>query len=308
LSRVSPCHQWSVRIYIRAPLSPSSSHRHSLSSTVMYLLPESPPSLPLVLPELFTKAHPDDFTYRRSLRDCCRFKLHVASATLGIPGLLRFAKGPQGPNRGMLPRRKPRHIPSPSIEDAAGMTELEKLLPWLYVSLSQPDDVTLVDGIVQKPFHSLASCFSHIICISSGKHAGHSEESIDDSTGLRTLQLVVPNPSSEPTKNMAGKTSLSKDQLFLARDFLSLALPHPTRCFTGHRVRRDASVRVLVTSTCDRPADVISIVACYMAYASGKSVETVLRYIREGDFLETWIDVLSSDGIRAVEATARTEY
>src|SRR5262245_18860182 len=124
----------------------------------MYILPESPPSLQLMLPELFTKAH-IGFAYRRSLRECCHFKLQVNSATFGW-GLLRLAKGPLGPDRGMFPRRKTLSIPDPAPVETVGLIETEKLLPWLYVALLQHDGPPLIDGKVQKPFDPLSSCFS----------------------------------------------------------------------------------------------------------------------------------------------------
>ena len=66
------------------------------------------------------------------------------------------------------------------------------------------------------------------------------------------------------------------------------------------------AVRVLISTPQRRPTDAMSVLGCYLAFASKKSVDIALRCIDdEPDFLSIWKGEVSEDELARAERVAR---
>ncbi|GLB45074.1 hypothetical protein LshimejAT787_1901520 [Lyophyllum shimeji] len=159
-----------------------------------------------------------------------------------------------------------------------GLSSLHRLVPYIYVGFY---DKHLPRSIIHHKYKP-----------------GHCDLQVDLARGLCVLGLTVPAPDvdeEKPNERQRKKTVLTEEQLLLARDFMALALPyyneaHPRADIPPIAMTAD-SVRVLVTAP-ERPGaavDIMSVVACYLTFASEESAETVVGYVRvEEDVPEVW--------------------
>lgn len=181
------------------------------------------------------------------------------------------------------------HIHTPTTE---GLSSLHRLVPYIYVGFHDkhlPPSIVSDDGAL----------FTHIIKITPASEThkykpGHCDLQVDLERGLCCLVLTAPgsvreNAKEEPRK----KTVLTKEQLLLARDFMALALPYYAEAHPRADIPTTSAdnVRVLVTAP-EQPAaaaDIMSVVACYLTFASEEPAETVVGYIKiEEDVPEVW--------------------
>ncbi|KAG5653439.1 hypothetical protein H0H81_000441 [Sphagnurus paluster] len=220
-----------------------------------------------------------------------------------------------------------------------GMYNMHRLVPYIYVGMH--DGAHLPRSLVTND----GSLFTHIVKISHAAHAnghkpGHRDLQIDLARGLHCLGLVVPGDTSSDGKvyrKLTGadkgslyaeddesgarckQVSLTEEQLLITRDFLALAVPYhavahppPEDVDDGEFVYGMAdSARVLVTAPRGpgAAADIMAVVACYLAFASEEPAETVSSYIRvEGEVPRVWREGLKGrETLRVVQKMARRE-
>ncbi|KIK97635.1 hypothetical protein PAXRUDRAFT_135930 [Paxillus rubicundulus Ve08.2h10] len=255
---------------------------------------------------------------RLSLRERCRVSFTVQTAPFNeSPETQARIYQTLEPRKNNLPRRSVRvRVPTPppypiALEDVfdtpdAGpsdyLTEkshLEEIIHGLFVAFADDD----FEAAALRTYEHRE--FSHIVQVTLGPEgevvAGRGEETLRYGIGTQKLRLSCPTERSGD-----GPTVLSSDQLLAARDFLSLAMPY-SNYKLPFMPKSHCDVKLLVVAPRDRTVDAISIVVCYLAFASGKPAATVLQYINEvEEFDVVWKgDTLGLDGMDFVEKVAR---
>ncbi|KIJ66108.1 hypothetical protein HYDPIDRAFT_44960, partial [Hydnomerulius pinastri MD-312] len=129
--------------------------------------------------------------------------------------------------------------------------------------------------------------FSHVVQVTllpeKDITGGRTEETLRYGRCTQKLRLSCPTYGTG-----AGHTVLSAPQLLAARDFLSLAMPY-TNYKLPSMPQSHCDVKLLVVAPTGRTVDAMSIIACYLAFASGKPAATVMQYINEvEDFDQAW--------------------
>ena len=169
-------------------------------------------------------------------------------------------------------------------------TCLQELVPNLFVAFTDEhgdNQNSPRKGMPNQPF-------THFVRISSRSRKPQSEDTIErtcDEDGAKILYLTVPKNNDDD-----GQTILTQPQLLAARDFLSQAMP--LHYHLPHSSGKYPIVRILISISNKRAVDAMSVVACYLAFLSGRTPPTVLEHINdEEDFLGTWRGVVSRDGI-----------
>lgn len=227
-----------------------------------------------------------------------------------------LAKGPLEPRVHNLPRRRktsdqtvrkvsettvkdaciPRRIASSESRCTVELDEscLQELVPNLFVAFVDEEGHNKVKGVSGEPF-------THFVRISSILSHNVIEHIVDDN-GAQVLHLIVPRD----TNDIDGQTILIPTQLLTARDFLSQAMPRHYHLQLPVPAEYPV-VRILITTSNKRAADVISVAACYLAFESGETTHTVLECINdEEDILGTWRGIVSRDGIDVIEHITRS--
>ena len=144
---------------------------------------------------------------------------------------------------------------------------LGEIIPGVFVSFHEPNHTSA--QIVRAN-----RCFTHVLCISCSNGPGRIVETTSwfkDDTYVRALHLTLPFPSS---KRKHTRLQLHPNQIHVARDFLSLALPYSSASSPEDWTRN--SSRVLITTPLGLPIDAICLVAAYLSFASGEEVCDVL--------------------------------
>jgi hypothetical protein len=144
--------------------------------------------------------------------------------------------------------------------------------------------------------------FSHVLRIEPVEDVAvsgsRSEEMMEDV--LKTQKLILKCPRQGRSQ---GYTALSASQLLAARDYLSLIMPYSSRSVPKQPPR--FNVQLLVVAPADCTVDVMSVVVCYLAFASGHHAETVMECIEEEKYDEVWKGGISQEGLEFIEHVAR---
>jgi len=150
-------------------------------------------------------------------------------------------------------------------------------------------------------------CFTHVVCISYSNDSGRIVETstwFKDETYVRALHLTLPFPSS---KRNSTRLQLQENQIHVARDFLSLALPYSSQSSPQDWAR--SSSRVLVTTPSGQPVDAICVVAAYLGFASGEEVCDVLSGMENIEELpKVWKRVVCEYDAEIVQDIADHDY
>ncbi|KAI0732545.1 hypothetical protein C8Q72DRAFT_817451 [Fomitopsis betulina] len=256
---------------------------------------------------------------RRPLRERCGFNAQLSLTIKTSFGQQQpcadpwSPKGHTQPHRNHLPRRRkanikrivldddePEHaapaapgtpgalVPAPGPADASC---LQEVIPGLFIAFK-----TTSDAVKE-------TAYTHIIDVCHpppGYDAGATEKAFEGR--IHRLRLVLPEPS--PPKSGRAGLALTETQLRAARDFLAETLPYST--LQPPAVLKKQAVRVLISTPQRRPTDAMSIVGCYLAFVSKKSVDTALRCIDdEPEFLSIWKGEVSEDELARAERVAR---
>ncbi|KAG5341032.1 hypothetical protein C0989_012027 [Termitomyces sp. Mn162] len=168
------------------------------------------------------------------------------------------------------------------------------------------------------------SLFTHIVKItyaSGSWQAGECDLQVDFKRGLLLLNVIVPAPvglkdETDENKEDRTKTVLTEHQLLVARDFLALALPyyaeaHPRLRVPTYNLLSSDSVRVMITAPEGKgaAADIMSVAACYLAWASEQPAGTVVKYIKtEEEVPAIWRDaVRGKEAVELIQRVANLE-
>ncbi|KAH7911316.1 hypothetical protein BJ138DRAFT_969690, partial [Hygrophoropsis aurantiaca] len=180
---------------------------------------------------------------------------------------------------------------------------LHELIPGLYLAFSDSHDAS-GNGGIDKLRTWDEKKFTHIIRVSYDVDLfvhGTREQCLTDTNdnsreeeAVHLLRLCTTGRADCPAKN---HPTLTPIQLLAARDFLSLAMPytHPDEEYQESHGGDEVQVLIVApqdfaapTNTTSR-ADILAIAVCYLAFASGNRVETVLQYIQEEEEVnEIW--------------------
>jgi len=136
-------------------------------------------------------------------------------------------------------------------------------------------------------------------------------------TSTSVLNLIVPAP-----KSPKEQTSLSEHQLLLSRDFLSLALPYYCRSepptWADELLSADMA-HVLITAPpgpflgsieSSGTADVMSIVTCYLTFASGQEATSVVKCLDDelaafnSGLADVWKGKIKRNGVEIIQRGA----
>jgi len=157
---------------------------------------------------------------------------------------------------------------------------LGEIIPSVFVSFHDPSHTP--PQIVRAN-----RCFTHVVCISYSNDPGRIVETttwFKDDTYVRALHLTLPFPTS---KRNITRLQLQENQVRVARDFLSLALPYSSE--SSPQDWDGCSSRVLITTPSGQPVDAICAVSAYLAFASGEEVCDVLSGMEDIEELpEEW--------------------
>jgi hypothetical protein len=175
--------------------------------------------------------------------------------------------------------------PAPAVDQP----ELQEIIPGLFIAF-----VSTSNSLEQLPGHTAEEPYTHIVNISHGDNVGASERVMEG----RAQRLRLTLPPRDEGAPRAG-LGLIDAQLRAARDFLAESQPHlPTD--------KPAGIRMLITTPHQYPTNAMCVLACYLAFVSGKQVEGVLRWIDgEEDYLSAWKGEVSEDETEKVEKIAR---
>ncbi|KAJ3857923.1 hypothetical protein EV368DRAFT_77332 [Lentinula lateritia] len=87
--------------------------------------------------------------------------------------------------------------------------------------------------------------------------------------------------------------SLTHKQLLASREFM---------CGTGHDLHRHQGARILITAPRDHCTDMISVLTCYLAYASGNTAAMVIHEIDKHEgFLGIWKNTVSQYAVSIIQ-------
>lgn len=177
---------------------------------------------------------------------------------------------------------------------------LGEIIPGMFVSFHDPSHTPAQVVRANR-------CFTHVVCISYSNNSGHIVETttwFKDDSYVRTLHLTLPFPSS---KRGNTRLQLQENQIHVARDFLSLALPYSSESSPQDWAR--SSSRVLITTPSGLPVDAICVVAAYLGFASGEEVCDVLSGIENIEELpKEWKRVVCEYDAEAVQDIADYDY
>jgi len=170
---------------------------------------------------------------------------------------------------------------------------LGEIIPGVFVSFHEPNRTSA--QIVRTN-----RCFTHVVCISYSGNPGRIVETttlFKDESYVRALHLTLPFPSS---KRNNPRLQLHENQIRVARDFLSLALPYSSASSPRDWTRN--SCRVLITTPLGLPIDAICVVAAYLSFASGEDVCDVLSGMEDVEELpKEWKQVVCEDDAEIVQ-------
>ncbi|CAL1711679.1 unnamed protein product [Somion occarium] len=176
-------------------------------------------------------------------------------------------------------------------------SHIQELIPGLYIAFSDGDPNATQPGATDvKPY-------THVVNISyppitEEGHPGSCEKTLIGRT--QNLHIILP-ASSRPDGAQRPGLGLTDSHLRSIRDFIGEALPYAMASQPDQ-----SAIRVLITTPPGRPTDAMCAAGCYLAFTSGKGVETVLRYVdEEEDFLSIWKGEVSGDELDRTEKIAR---
>jgi len=155
---------------------------------------------------------------------------------------------------------------------------LGEIIPGMFVSFHDPSHTP--PQVVRAN-----RCFTHVVCISFSDDPGRIVETttwFKDETYVRALHLALPLPSPKWDDT---RLHLQKNQIHVARDFLSLALPYSSESSSQDWSR--SSSRVLITTPSGLPTDAICVIAAYLSFASEEEVCDVLNGMEDIEELPT---------------------
>ncbi|KAG1734495.1 hypothetical protein EDB19DRAFT_1911088 [Suillus lakei] len=240
--------------------------------------------------------HPPVQTHR-PLRERCSVRLTVQTK------LKYFSHGPVArhtPATQAAPRRvHPEwhdfiHYNAP-LEYFSKCYHLQGITQCLYVAFADAHEVDMLCAEAGVPF-------SHVLRIEPvedvAASGSRSEEVMEGVLRTQKLTLKCPRQGRRP-----GYTALNASQLLAARDYLSLIMPYSSRFVPKDPPR--FNVQLLVVAPADRAVDVMSVVVCYLAFASGYHAETVMQCIGEEKYDEVWKGGISHEGLDFVDRIAR---
>ncbi|PSR71536.1 hypothetical protein PHLCEN_2v12587 [Hermanssonia centrifuga] len=233
-------------------------------------------------------------------------------------------KGPIQPHRSHLPRRRnPKPIVFHDVEtdspaekkctveplevEAPVTTDPDPLAPAFIADDPSIQEVLSILVLAFKgetspsaslPGHSDKS-YTHVLSITYGAGEGTSEEIYKDR--IHHLRLTLPAAAVAEGAPRAG-LGLTVAQIRASRDFIAQALPNPLA-----QPADRSDVRILITAPHKRPTDAMCVLACYLAFTSGKAVEDILLHF-DGDeeFLSVWKGEVSGEEVEKVEKIARS--
>ncbi|KAH9833978.1 uncharacterized protein C8Q71DRAFT_154935 [Rhodofomes roseus] len=262
---------------------------------------------------------------RTPLRERCGFTAELSLTIKTSFGQQQACSGswsPKGhiqPHRSHLPRRRKAQIKRIVFyDDEPEQTQPPAPAPGAFVPPPKPADEPCLQEAVPGLFvafktestHPHDASYTHIIDVCyplPGYDAGATEQAYQPEGRVHRLRLVLPEASKEPP--VRAGLALTEAQLRAARDFLAQALPYGSAAQQSVATRPAAdkqATRVLISTPPRRPTDAMSIVGCYLAFASRKSVDTALRCIDdEPEFLSVWKGEVSEDEVARVERVAR---
>lgn len=175
---------------------------------------------------------------------------------------------------------------------------LGEVIPSVFVSFHEPSHTSM--QIVRAN-----RCFTHVICITYSNDPGRMVETttlFKDETCVRALHLTLPFP---PPKQENTGFQLQWNQVLVARDFLSLALPYSSAS-SSHWNRNYA--RVLITTPLGLPIEAVCVIAAYLSFASGEEVCDVLSGMETIEELpKEWKRVVCEDDAETIQDIADVE-
>jgi len=188
----------------------------------------------------------------------------------------------------------------PSILPNGKSRCLGEVIPGMFVSFHDPSHTS--PQVVRAN-----RCFTHVICISFSDDSGRIIETstwFKDDSYVRALHLTLPLPTS---KRHNTQLQLQENQIHVARDFLSLALPYSSESSQSDWAR--CSSRVLITTPSGQPVDAICIVAAYLAFTSGEEVCDVLSGMEDVPELpKEWKRIVCEHDAEIVQDIADHDY
>ena len=177
---------------------------------------------------------------------------------------------------------------------------LGEIIPGMFVSFHEPNHTSAQVVRANR-------CFTHVVCITYSNDSGRIVETttwFKDDSYVRALHITLPFPSSKRTNS---RLQLQENQIRVARDFLSLALPYSSESSPQDWTR--SSTRVLITTPLGQPADAICVVAAYLGFASGEEVCDVLNGMESIEELpEEWKRVVCEYDAEVVQDIADYDY
>ena len=177
---------------------------------------------------------------------------------------------------------------------------LGEIIPGMFVAFHEPSHTSAQVVRANRGF-------THVVCISYSDESGRIVETttwFKDESYVRALHLTLPFPSS---KRNNPRLQLQENQIRVARDFLSLALPYSSESAPQDWAR--CSSRVLVSTPSGQPVDAICVIAAYLSFASEEEVCDVLSGMEDIEELpEQWKRIVGEYDAEIVQEIADYDY
>jgi hypothetical protein len=177
---------------------------------------------------------------------------------------------------------------------------LGEVIPGVFVSFHEPNHTSAQVVRANR-------CFTHVVCISYSNDPGRIVETttwFKDESYVRALHLTLPFPTSKRNNQ---RLHLQENQIHVARDFLSLALPYSSASSPQDWLR--SSSRVLITTPLGLPIDAVCVLAAYLSFASGEEVCDVLSGMENIEELpRAWKRVVCEHDAEILQDIADYDY
>ena len=169
----------------------------------------------------------------------------------------------------------------------ADQSQLQVVLPSMSIAYASDDE-----ALEHLPGYSTEEPYTHVVSIRYGESS--SLKPLRERHCTRLRLTLAPRDSGAARSGLG----LSDAQLRAARDFLAELRPDLHIAPAG--------VCILITTPPEHPTNAMCVLACYLAFVTGKDVDDVLRAIDgEEGFLSAWKGEVSEDEVERVEKIAR---
>ncbi|KAG6377727.1 hypothetical protein JVT61DRAFT_14499 [Boletus reticuloceps] len=202
-------------------------------------------------------------------------------------------------------------VPEVFPYDLVHKTHCQRVIRGLYVAVADNDrEIAALRTVHRAKFTHIIRVVFNPLSRNNIMPSSWAVQEIYPDDGPHELRLRCP----PLMRHYDGKlTALRENQLLATRNYIARALPHRNDMWAeqGHKLPfslDEGEDTILIIAPPDRPADVMAILVCYMAFLVGMSAEEVLGGLRRSKALvhSHWGgDILGKDSLDMVNVVSK---